>query len=220
MDRVLLTTAGSKMLWQELGRLKRESRPRIIEAIAEARAHGDLSENAEYHAAREQQGFTEGRIRELEASLSNAEILGKNKKVSKRTAVGTKVYFAPSDEANVGVLDTTTNAFSTIATGLTGDQKYSGAAAVGTKVGSGEATVAGTGAAGASAPPPQAASIETTAVAIKDKASFLPLDLNIVPVRPPETIESSGPSEASAYLLGHHDRPHVILTIKPRAHLP
>ncbi len=55
MDRVLLTAEGSKMLWQELGRLKRESRPRIIEAIAEARAHGDLSENAEYHAAREQQ---------------------------------------------------------------------------------------------------------------------------------------------------------------------
>ena len=74
MDRVLLTTAGSKMLWQELGRLKRESRPRIIEAIAEARAHGDLSENAEYHAAREQQGFTEGRIRELEAKLARAEV--------------------------------------------------------------------------------------------------------------------------------------------------
>jgi len=72
MDRVLLTTAGSKMLWQELGRLKRESRPRIIEAIAEARAHGDLSENAEYHAAREQQGFTEGRIRELEAKAGSS----------------------------------------------------------------------------------------------------------------------------------------------------
>ncbi|MED5587710.1 MAG: hypothetical protein VX581_02570 [Chloroflexota bacterium] len=73
-----------------------------------------------------------------------------------------------------------------------------GGAAVGTKVGSGEATVAWTGAAGASAPPPQAASIETTAVATKAKASFLPLDLNIVPVRPPATIESGEPSEASA----------------------
>ncbi|MEE3168081.1 MAG: hypothetical protein VX654_11270, partial [Chloroflexota bacterium] len=78
-----------------------------------------------------------------------------------------------------------------------------GGAAVGTKVGSGEATVAWTGATGASAPPPQAASIETTAVATKAKASFLLLNLNIVPVRPPETIESGEPSEASAYPLGH-----------------
>ena len=75
MDRVLLTSQGSKDLWQELGRLKKEDRPRIIEAIAEARAHGDLSENAEYHAAREQQGFVEGRIRELEAKLGRAEII-------------------------------------------------------------------------------------------------------------------------------------------------
>ncbi len=75
MDRVLLTPKGSKDLWQELGRLKKEDRPRIIEAIAEARAHGDLSENAEYHAAREQQGFVEGRIRELEAKLGRAEII-------------------------------------------------------------------------------------------------------------------------------------------------
>ena len=62
MDRVLLTTAGSERLWQELENFKHEKRPRVIEAIAEARAHGDLSENAEYHAAREQQGFIEGRI--------------------------------------------------------------------------------------------------------------------------------------------------------------
>ena len=75
MDRVLLTPEGSKDLWQELGRLKKEDRPRIIEAIAEARAHGDLSENAEYHAAREQQGFVEGRIQELEAKLGRAEII-------------------------------------------------------------------------------------------------------------------------------------------------
>ena len=75
MDRVLLTPEGSRNLWKELGRLKKEERPRIIEAIAEARAHGDLSENAEYHAAREQQGFVEGRIRELEAKLGRAEII-------------------------------------------------------------------------------------------------------------------------------------------------
>ena len=75
MDRVLLTPEGSRNLWKELGRLKKKDRPRIIEAIAEARAHGDLSENAEYHAAREQQGFVEGRIRELEAKLGRAEII-------------------------------------------------------------------------------------------------------------------------------------------------
>ena len=75
MDRVLLTATGSKVLWEELGRLKKQERPRIIEAIAEARAHGDLSENAEYHAAREQQSFIEGRIRELETKLARAEII-------------------------------------------------------------------------------------------------------------------------------------------------
>jgi transcription elongation factor GreA len=75
MDRVLLTPEGSKNVWKELSRLKRKERPRIIEAIAEARAHGDLSENAEYHAAREQQGFVEGRIRELEAKLARAEVI-------------------------------------------------------------------------------------------------------------------------------------------------
>mgnify|MGYP001179809997 CR=1 FL=1 len=75
MDRVLLTPEGSKTLWSELSRLKKDDRPKIIEAIAEARAHGDLSENAEYHAAREQQGFIEGRIRELEAKLGRAEII-------------------------------------------------------------------------------------------------------------------------------------------------
>ena len=75
MDRILLTPEGSKVLWSELSRLKKDHRPKIIEAIAEARAHGDLSENAEYHAAREQQGFIEGRIRELESKLGRAEII-------------------------------------------------------------------------------------------------------------------------------------------------
>ena len=75
MKRAPLTKHGAERLREELKRLKRVERPRIINAIAEARAHGDLKENAEYHAAREEQGFTEGRIKELEASLSSAQII-------------------------------------------------------------------------------------------------------------------------------------------------
>jgi transcription elongation factor GreA len=70
-----MTRAGFARLQQELEQLKREERPRIIKAIAEARAHGDLSENAEYHAAKERQGFIEGRIRELETKVSAAEVI-------------------------------------------------------------------------------------------------------------------------------------------------
>ncbi len=75
MNRILLTTKGAEKLRAELKKLKSEDRPAVIEAIAEARAHGDLSENAEYSAAKEQQGFIEGRIRELEAMLPSAEII-------------------------------------------------------------------------------------------------------------------------------------------------
>ena len=74
-ERVLLTPAGEIRLRAELKRLKSNDRPNVIAAIAEARAHGDLSENAEYHAAREQQSFIEGRIKELEAKLSIAEVI-------------------------------------------------------------------------------------------------------------------------------------------------
>lgn len=70
-----LTIKGAQRLRAELERLKSVERPRVIEAIAEARAHGDLKENAEYHAAREQQGFIEGRIKELESTLSNAQLI-------------------------------------------------------------------------------------------------------------------------------------------------
>ena len=70
-----MTQQGFDRLQQELDHLKREERPRIIKAIAEARAHGDLSENAEYHAAKERQGFIEGRIRELESKLGAAEVI-------------------------------------------------------------------------------------------------------------------------------------------------
>lgn len=75
MQRVPLTSTGAEKLRAELEELKRVQRPRIIDAIAEARAHGDLKENAEYHAAREQQGLTEARIRDLESQLSRAEII-------------------------------------------------------------------------------------------------------------------------------------------------
>lgn len=75
MTKVPLTVRGAEQLKQELSRLKTVERARVIEAIAEARAHGDLKENAEYHAAREQQSFIEGRIAEIEGKLSNAQII-------------------------------------------------------------------------------------------------------------------------------------------------
>lgn len=70
-----MTVAGAERLRVELSELKSERRPKIIQAIAEARAHGDLKENAEYHAAREQQSFCEGRINEIEGKLADAEII-------------------------------------------------------------------------------------------------------------------------------------------------
>ena len=75
MKRSPMTARGAELLRSELKRLKSEDRPRVIKAIAEARAHGDLSENAEYHAAREQQGFIEGRIMEIESRIGAAEII-------------------------------------------------------------------------------------------------------------------------------------------------
>ncbi len=74
-DKVPITARGAEKLREELARLKTVERPRIIAAIAEARAHGDLKENAEYHAAREQQSFTEGRIKEINGKLSHAHIV-------------------------------------------------------------------------------------------------------------------------------------------------
>ena len=75
VTRVPMTVAGAERLREEVEQLKRIERPRISKAIAEARAHGDLKENAEYHAAREQQGFIEGRIQELEFVLSHAQLI-------------------------------------------------------------------------------------------------------------------------------------------------
>jgi len=75
MNKVPVTIRGHELLQEELKRLKSADRPRVINAIAEARAHGDLKENAEYHAAKEQQGFIEGRIKELEGKLSNLQVI-------------------------------------------------------------------------------------------------------------------------------------------------
>jgi transcription elongation factor GreA len=75
MSKIPVTVAGAEMMRAELHRLKSVERPAVITAIAEARAHGDISENAEYDAAREKQGFIEGRILELEAKLANAQVI-------------------------------------------------------------------------------------------------------------------------------------------------
>lgn len=88
MSTIPMTAKGAERLREELSRLKSEDRPRIIQAIAEAREHGDLKENAEYHAAKEQQAFCEGRISELEAQLSSAQIID----VSKMTPSGKVVF--------------------------------------------------------------------------------------------------------------------------------
>jgi transcription elongation factor GreA len=90
MSKVPLTVRGAEKLRAELQQLKSVDRPRIIQAIAEARAHGDLKENAEYHAAREQQSFAEGRIKEIEGKLSNAQIID----VTKLDAGGKVVFGA------------------------------------------------------------------------------------------------------------------------------
>ncbi len=93
MKRPPMTLKGAERLREELDRLKSVDRPRIIEAIAEARAHGDLKENAEYHAAREMQGFIEGRIQEMEGALSFAEVIDVAK-----LAAGTRIVFGATVE--------------------------------------------------------------------------------------------------------------------------
>lgn len=95
MSRIPMTAAGAEKLKVELKDLKSVQRPAVIQAIAEAREHGDLKENAEYHAAREQQGFIEGRIQEIEGSLSNAEIIDVTKLGD---SAGGKVVFGATVE--------------------------------------------------------------------------------------------------------------------------
>jgi len=89
-SRVPLTARGAEKLREELKELKSVARPKVVQAIAEARAHGDLKENAEYHAAREQQAFIEGRIKEIESKLSHAQIID----VTKLNAGGKVVFGA------------------------------------------------------------------------------------------------------------------------------
>ena len=99
MEKVPMTASGYAALEAELKRRQSEERPRIIQAISEARSHGDLSENAEYHAAKEQQSHNEGRIAELEDKLSRAEVIGLG------TLSGSKIMFG----AKVKLVDEETN---------------------------------------------------------------------------------------------------------------
>ncbi|HSH28701.1 MAG TPA: transcription elongation factor GreA [Thiohalobacter sp.] len=96
MSKVPLTKRGAEKLREELKQLKNVERPRVIEAIAEARAHGDLKENAEYHAAREQQGFIEGRIKEIEGKLSHAQVID----VTRMDNTGKVIFGATVDLAD------------------------------------------------------------------------------------------------------------------------
>ncbi|WP_340609863.1 transcription elongation factor GreA [Xenorhabdus bharatensis] len=97
MKQIPMTVRGADKLREELEHLKNVRRPQIIAAIAEAREHGDLKENAEYHAAREQQGFCEGRIQEIEAKLSNAQVID----ITKMTNNGRVIFGATVTVLNV-----------------------------------------------------------------------------------------------------------------------
>ena len=97
MNKVPLTLKGAEKLREELKELKTVLRPKIINDIAEARAHGDLKENAEYHAAREQQSFVEGRIKEIEGKLSNAQVID----ITQLNADGKVVFGATVELLNV-----------------------------------------------------------------------------------------------------------------------
>ncbi len=98
MNQTPMTILGAEKLREELEYLKSDLRPKIIEAIAEARAHGDLKENAEYHAAREQQGFCEGRIQDIEGKLSKAQIIDVTKLANNgRVVFGATVTVLKSD---------------------------------------------------------------------------------------------------------------------------
>lgn len=101
MNKVPLTARGANMLREELKQLKSVERPNVVEAIATARAHGDLKENAEYHAAKEQQGLMEARIRDIEAKLSNSQIIDVTQlPPTGRVVFGATVVLADTDEGS------------------------------------------------------------------------------------------------------------------------
>ncbi len=104
MSKVPMTARGAQLLRDELQELKSVARPRVIVAIAEARAHGDLKENAEYHAAKEQQSFIEGRIKEIDGMLSNAQIID----VTALNAGGKVVFGTTVELLNIKSNDTVT----------------------------------------------------------------------------------------------------------------
>ena len=104
MQRFPMTKKGHDALQEELQQLKSVDRPRISAAIAEARAHGDLKENAEYHAAREQQGFVEGRIQDIEGKLSNAQVID----VTAMPKTGKVIFGVTVDIVNVDTDETKT----------------------------------------------------------------------------------------------------------------
>lgn len=97
MERVPMTTYGYAILEKELKHLQKVERPAIIAAIDEARGHGDLKENAEYHAAKEKQGFIEGRIKELDSKLSRAEVIDPLKQNGTRIVMGATVSLVDAD---------------------------------------------------------------------------------------------------------------------------
>ena len=104
MNKFPMTVTGEATLREELDRLKRVERPRIVQAIAEAREHGDLKENAEYHAAREQQSFTEGRVLEIEGKLGNAQVID----VTAIPRTGKVIFGTTIDLINIETDDTVT----------------------------------------------------------------------------------------------------------------
>jgi transcription elongation factor GreA len=99
MNKIPMTASGLKRLEEELRHLKHSERPNIIRAIAEARTHGDLSENAEYHAARERQSFIEGRVAEIEDKIARAEVIDVSKLSGKIIKFGATVKLADEDTA-------------------------------------------------------------------------------------------------------------------------
>jgi transcription elongation factor GreA len=101
VSKVPLTARGAEQLREELKRLKNEERPRIVAAIAAAREHGDLRENAEYHAAKDQQGMVEARIRDIEAKLSNAQVIDvTDVNAGGRVVFGATVHLVDVDDGN------------------------------------------------------------------------------------------------------------------------